>query len=72
MKPLHIAACLRIVGKHLRIPKPSIVVVRERIQRLARSRVTQEDMALAIELEAATRMSIAGLAKLTEEWLPRG
>ena len=68
MKPLHIATSLKIVSKHLRMPRPDINVVRDRIQRLARSQVTAEDQALALELQAATRMSIAQLAELTKSW----
>ena len=64
-KPLHIATSLKIVAKHMHVAKPSIMVVRDRIQRLAGSRVTREDQLLAEELEEATGMPIADLAKLT-------
>jgi hypothetical protein len=68
MKPLHIATSVKIVSKHLRMERPNVMVVRDRIQRLARSQVTAEDQALALELQAATRMSMAQLAELTKEW----
>ena len=71
-KPLHVATSLKIVAKQMHVAKPSIMVVRDRIQRLAGARVTREDQLLAEELEEATGMPIAELAKLTERWLSEG
>ena len=65
MKPLHIATSLKVVSKHMRLERPNVMVVRDRIQRLACSQVTPEGQVLALELQAANRMS---MAELTQSW----
>ena len=67
--PLHLVTCLSIVSKHAHIPKISIAVARDDIQRLAARRtLTNEDRQLIDELEKRTGVSIAELAKLTKSW----
>src|SRR5689334_23053784 len=69
MKPLHIAASLRIVSKHLHVRKVSIMAARDAIQRAAKAPVYGP---MVDELEQATGMPIAELAELTKKWLPKG
>jgi hypothetical protein len=68
MKPLHLVTCLRVVSKHTHIPKISIAVARDAIQRLTTGTLTHEDQQLIEELEKRTGVTIAELAKLTDKW----
>jgi hypothetical protein len=53
-QPLHIAASLRIVGKHLHMSKPSIEQARGAIERAATGRRTAEQQPMVDELERVT------------------
>ena len=68
MKPLHIAASLRIVSKHLHVRKVAIAAARDAIQRAAK--MPELHQAMVAELEQVTGMRVAELAELTKKWLP--
>jgi hypothetical protein len=70
VKPLHIAASLRVVSKHTHVRKISIMAARDAIQRAAKVPVMHGPM--IAELEEVTGMPIAELAELTKKWLPKG
>lgn len=69
VKPLHIAASLRVVAKHKHMPRIPIETAREAIQRAAAAAArTHEEQRMVDELERVTGMPVADLAKLTEQW----
>jgi hypothetical protein len=74
MKPLHIAASLKIVAKHKHMPGIPLEQARDVIRGLVMpgGRVTQDDERLVEDLERVTGMPIAELARLTVEWVPKG
>ena len=59
---------MRIIAKHQHIPKISIAVARDVIQRLTVRTLAHEDQQLIDELEKRNGVSIAELAKLTKSW----
>ena len=72
MKPLHRVTSLRIVAKRTHMPKVGILTARDVIHRLAASTTrTHEDELQIEDLERATGMPVAELAKLTDKWPPR-
>ena len=70
-RPLHIAASLRVVAKHLHMPKLSIATARAAVERAAKP-TTNEERAMVEELERVTGLSIAELVERSKAWLPKG
>lgn len=71
VKRLHITASLRIVAEHRDTPGISIYNARSLIRELANAKHrTLDDQRLVEDLERATRVSIAELARLSAQWMP--
>jgi hypothetical protein len=69
VKPLHIAVSLRIVAKHLHMPKLPIATAQDAIRRAVPEKGrTKEEQAMVDELERVTGMPVGHLARLTEKW----
>jgi len=66
---LHLTASLRIVAKHKHMPKLTVVQARDAIEHLATAaQLTREEQRLAQDLEAATKIPVAELARITKQW----
>jgi len=71
-KPLHIAASLRVIGRHKRTAGISLQAARDVIQGAAAApSLSHDDRLMVEELERVTGESIAELARLANQWLPR-
>jgi site-specific recombinase XerD len=69
VRPLHIAASIKIVSEHRNMPGMTVDMTRNEIKRLATgSGETPDDIRLRVHLERSTGMRIKELAKLTEQW----
>jgi hypothetical protein len=71
-RPLHIAASLRVIARHKPAAVISLQAARDIIQGAAAApSLSHDDRLMVEELERVTGESIAELADLANQWLPR-